>query len=354
MAFFSAAAASTGKASPPPAGERTTSRSERWLARLLPRRHQTLGDYRLTQKNIYVLPTRAGLLYALVLLAMLVAAINYQLSLGYALTFLLAAVAMVSMMHTFRNLSQLVFKPGRAEPVHAGQMADWSFVLINKTRTERFAVQVLVPGTAKPWSIDCPPGSEQMTTIALPTDTRGLAPLPRLTIRSTFPIGLWRAWTYWRPLERMLVYPRPEAAGIALPASVDLSGKGSARAGHDDDISALRPYRDGDHPRLIAWKAVARLGSDGLLSKEMDGGEAGELLLDWWQVPGGLSIEQKISRMTRWVIDAARSGQSYALRLPGTHLPASHGPSHQAQCLEALALYGGGGSAEAGAGSARG
>lgn len=319
---------------------KATSRTESWLERLIPRRHQILGEYKLTQKNIYVLPTRAGLIYSAVLLVMLIAAINYQLALGYALTFFLAAVAMVSMMHTFRNMSQLIFRPGRSDPVFAGQMADWSFVLVNQTKTERFAVQVMVPGSAKPYSVDVPPNSEQITTIALPTEVRGMTPLPRFSMKSTFPLGLWRAWSYWKPMNHFLVYPKPESGAIALPNSVDFSGKGNARVGQQDDISALRPYREGDHPRLIAWKAVARLGTEDLLCKEMDGGEAGELLLDWWQVPGSLGEEQKISRLTRWVLDAEKAGLKYGLRLPGKAIAAAQGPAHQAQALESLALIG--------------
>ncbi len=316
------------------------SRAESWLERLIPRRHQILGDYKLTQKNIYVLPTRAGLIYGVVLLVMLIAAINYQLALGYALTFFLAAVAMVAMMHTFRNMSQLVFRPGRSDPVFAGQMAEWSFMLVNQTKTERFAVQVMVPGSAKPYSVDVPPNSEQLTTLALPTEMRGMIPMPRFSMKTTFPLGLWRAWSYWKPMNHFLVYPKPETGAIPLPNSVDFSGNGSARAGQQEDISALRPYREGDHPRLIAWKAVARLGTEDLLCKEMDGGEAGELLLDWWQVPGGLAEEQKISRLTRWVVDAEKAGLKYGLRLPGKTMDAGHGPAHQAQALESLALFG--------------
>jgi uncharacterized protein (DUF58 family) len=319
---------------------KATSRSESWLERLIPRRHQILGDYKLTQKNIYVLPTRAGVIYGLVLLVMLIAAINYQLALGYALTFFLAAVAMVSMMHTFRNMSQIIFRPGRSDPVFAGQMADWSFMLVNQTKTERFAIEVMVPGSAKPYSIDILPNAEQMTTLALPTDTRGMIPLPRFSMKTTFPLGLWRAWSYWKPLTHFLVYPKPESGATPLPSSVDFSGKGSARAGQQDDISSLRPYREGDHPRIIAWKAVARLGTDDLLCKEMDGGEAGELLLDWWQMTGAIGDEQKISRLTRWVIDAEKAGLKYGLRLPGKTLVAGQGPAHQAQALESLALMG--------------
>jgi hypothetical protein len=56
-----------------------------WQARL-----PLTDTWQLGQRNIYILPTRAGFTFAGTLLVMLLAAINYQLNLGYALTFLLA------------------------------------------------------------------------------------------------------------------------------------------------------------------------------------------------------------------------------------------------------------------------
>ena len=52
------------------------------------------------------------------MVTMLLAAINYSLQLGYLLTFLLFALALVSMPCTYRNLASVVLRPGRAEPVH--------------------------------------------------------------------------------------------------------------------------------------------------------------------------------------------------------------------------------------------
>ena len=62
----------------------------------------------LTQRNVYILPTRAGWMLAVTLLVLLVGSINYQLNLGYLLTFLLAgsAVAGMHMCHgTLRGLT---------------------------------------------------------------------------------------------------------------------------------------------------------------------------------------------------------------------------------------------------------
>lgn len=298
------------------------------------------GDYRLTRRNVFMLPTRAGLLFAAVVVTMLVTAINYQLSLGYALTFLVAAVAVVGMLHTFRNLATLTLRTGRAEPVFAGQLAEFTLIARNETGLERFALSLNAPGMVQPEYFDLAPQSEHFIAIALPTRQRGWMPMPRLTLATTFPIGLWRAWARWHPALRVLVYPYPETPAVPLPARIATSGEGTARGHGREDIAALRPYVAGDSPRLIAWKAIARTASEDLITKQFDGGDLGELSLDWSLLPASIDVEARLSRLTRWVLDADAAGVRYALALPGRRIDFDLGPAHRARCLEALATWG--------------
>lgn len=297
-----------------------------------------MGDFRLTQRNVYVLPSRPGLLYAAILLAMLIGSINYALSLGFMLTFLLGAVAVVAMLHTFRNLATLVLRPGKAEAVFAGQPAEFSLLLINTGRNERFALRLLAPGMAQPEVVDVAASAEQLVRVAVPTRRRGLMPVPRIRLWSEFPLGLWRVWTYWQPAMSVLVYPSPETPAVPLPPATTLAGDGKGSGGGEDDVAAVRPYRPGDSPRRIAWRAVARSGSDELLTKQFEGGERGELWLDWQQLPTHLDVEARFSRLARWVIDADARGARWALRLPGQSIELDGGGAHRQRCLEALAL----------------
>lgn len=312
------------------------------MARWLALRHAPHdGDHVLTRRNIYILPTRAGLLFALVLLVMLLAAINYQLALGHALTFLLGALAGVGMLHTHRNLAALVLHAGRAEPVFAGQLAEFTLIARNPTRLERYALGVHAHGMVQAEHFDAAPGAEQLVSIALPTERRGWMQVPRLTLATTWPLGLWRAWAPWHPVLRVLVYPQPEAPGAALPVRTAVAGEGSARGPGHDDLAAVRPYAAGDAPRLIAWKAMARSASDELLAKQFDGAQAGELTLEWSELPASMHVEARLARLTRWVLDADALGVRFALVLPGNTVAPDTGPAHRARCLEALATWGG-------------
>ena len=297
------------------------------------------GDYRLARRNVFMLPTRAGLLLAAVVLTMLVTAINYQLSLGHALTFLVGAIAVVAMLHTWRNLATLTLRAGRAEPVFAGQIAEFTLIARNPTRVERFALCLNTAAMAQPEYFDVAPDAEHFVTIALPAHRRGWMQVPRLTLATTFPMGIWRAWARWHPALRVLVYPQPETPAAPLPARLAASGEGSARGSGSDDIAALRPYVPGDSPRLIAWKAIARTAADNLISKQFDGGDLGELTLEWSALPASMNAEARLSRLTRWVLDADAAGVRYALALPGTRIALDHGTAHRTRCLEALATW---------------
>lgn len=313
-----------------------------WIDRIAPllrlARGPHVGDLRLDRRRVYILPTRAGLLFGVALFTMLITAINYGLALGYALTFLLVGVALVSMLHTWRNLLGLTLRPGRCEPVFAGELAELGLLLQNIGGPERFAIELAVPGTAQPTRIDVSAGTEQLVAVALPTMKRGWQPAPRMRLATTWPLGLWRAWAWWHPQVRVLVLPRPETPAVQLPDS-DTSGNDySGRGRGEEDFSSIRPFRSGDSPRRLAWKAMARTGGDALLIREFEGGGGGQLWLDWSTLPASLDTESRLSRLSRWVVDAEAAGMQYGLRLPSASLEPDCGPVHRAACLEALAL----------------
>ncbi|MGH1360227.1 MAG: DUF58 domain-containing protein [Burkholderiaceae bacterium] len=312
---------------------------ESLFARFIPRRGPIAGDHLLTRRNIYVLPSKTGLLFGAVLLAMLVCSINYGLAMGYALTFLIFGLAVVGMMHTFRNLSAITLRAGKADPVFAGQMAEVSFMALNPSRLSRFAILIDTPGMNQTESVDIAPQTEHLINIALPAGQRGWMMMPRLTLSTRYPLGIWRAWSYWQPAQRVLVYPEPENPPLALPATRLDNGDGQGDGGLEEDLAGIRPFQEGDSPRRIAWTAIARTGTDELISKHFDGGGTGELNLDFQTLPAGLDIETRLSRLTRWVLSAEASGCTYALSLPGNQLPPGNGPGHQTACLRALATF---------------
>ena len=153
------------------------------------------GDFPLTRRRIYVLPSRMGLIFAGALLVMLVLTINYGLALGYVLVFVLGGVFWVSLFHAWRNLAGLVLRPGRGDPVHAGETAELNLSFLNPTRLARYAIRLDTGRDTEAQEVDIAAEAEQMVSVALKTEKRGWQPAPLLRLTSDFPLGLWRVWT---------------------------------------------------------------------------------------------------------------------------------------------------------------
>lgn len=292
----------------------------------------------LTQRRVYIVPTRPGLAFAVTLLLMLAGSINYNLGLGYVLTFLLCGLAVVGMLHTWRNLAGLSLTRGRATPAFAGDPATVRVRIRNPGSIARPDLRVSVPG-ADPGTVGLAPRETLVAELAVPTRERGRLLPGRVQVVTTFPLGLFRAWAYAELDLAVLVYPRPEPEPPALPEAGARRGTGARSAAGEDDFAGVRDYVRGDSPRRIAWKAAAR--GDTLLTKQFAGGAGGPvILLDWYALTPGLGTEPALSRLTAWLLLAEAHRLRYGLRLPEVEFAPATGPAHRERCLEALALHG--------------
>jgi len=301
------------------------------------RRSVESGTLVLNQRRIYIVPSRQGLGFALVLVLMLLGDINYNLSLGYVLTFLLATTSVMSMLYAFRNLAQLMIHAGYAEPVFAGEQAHFVFHFNNPGTLARHQLH-LHDDDGHHTVFDLPARASTPVEIAIPAPQRGWLDSGRLTLYTHFPLGLFYAWTYIHFDVRCLVYPKP-AAPQPLPAASPQDGAGKIIAAGDEDFSGLRNYVAGDAMPRIAWKALAR--EQGLMVKQFSAQQGRSLWLDWSQLPN-IAQERKLELLTRWVLDADAQGLLYGLRLPDGEILQQHGASHRAECLRRLALFGSG------------
>jgi len=306
----------------------------RWALRVRP---PEAAPIILTQRRVYVLPTRAGLAYATSLGVILLGAMNYNLSLGHALVFLLAGLGVVAILHTFRNLVLITIRPGRCEPVFAGSLAQFAVVLENRRLDARTSLRLFIDDET-PLEIDIGPHASTVATLDVAATQRGWLPMPRFTIETTWPLGLVRAWSYAVPDLNCLVYPTPAAKAPPLPWGGE-SARGSTRDGRGtDDFSGLRNHQVADSPHHVAWKAVARQQDGPLLTKLFAGATAQQLWLDWDALEG-IDVEQRLSILARWMIDADAVGLAWGLRLPALRLAPDNGPAQLGAGLRALALH---------------
>ena len=308
-------------------------RIQRWAEQRLPaltryRRPENL-PIELHRRRIYIVPSGFGIGFSVLLLVMLVGALNYANNAALLLTCLLGATSSASMLVAFRSLDGLRLSHVRAGHAIAGQVIELTLAF-DSTRL-RNAIRLDLGGNTIAFAVDA--NVTAHVKLTLPTVQRGWQPLPRLRLWSSWPLGLFRAWSWLHPDQSVLVWPRPEVAGPSPHAPADDARH--MRLHRGDELAALRDYRAGDPQRHIAWKASAR--HDHLLVKDFEQPQSRpQWQLDWRQL-GGLDSEARIARLARWLNEAQAQRCSYSLWLPGNEIASSSGPLHYARCMSALA-----------------
>lgn len=288
----------------------------------------------LTARRVYILPTRAGLLFLALWGGMLLGSVNYALAMGYLYTFLLLGLLIAALFATWRNLVGVSLLAVESEPAFAGDTLSFTFRLANPHGRVRQAIGVAIDG-AVPSLTAIPPFNEARLVLRTTARSRGLQPLGIVRVYSEYPLGLFHAWALLKPDIAGMVWPRP-AGSYALPADGSQEASAGTHAGPGtEDFEGLRAYDQGMSPARIAWKALARHNEP--LAKAFVSPLAQALWLDW-DALSGLAPEARLSQLARWVLVADRSGQPYGLRLPGQRLAPGVGHAHRNRCLNALAL----------------
>ena len=303
-------------------------------------------------RRIFIVPTRFGFVYAGFLLLILLSAINYSNSIGHVLSFLLASLALVAMLHTYRNLAKIELDQAHAEAVFCGQTIHFILAFDNQANHDSVQIEVASkqpePRSWNPYRafmgfqhyVVIPHLAKQQTTqirLSLISQKRGKQPLGRIRISSQFPLGLYNTWSYFNPDLNVLVYPRSEG-NLPLPEAIDQGQQVSYRQTKGmDDFSGFNHYRRGDPVHAIAWKAVAR--DDVMRTKQFTSSQGGHLMLCWQDVAQLSDLEARLSQLCRWILQAEAAGISYGLNLPNTTIDYGAGNTHYHRCLTALALY---------------
>jgi uncharacterized protein (DUF58 family) len=285
--------------------------------------------------RVYILPTGVGLVFAIMAFAMLLGSMNYNNNLSFLLTFLLIGIGFVAMHQCQRNLVDLELSFAGTEPVFAGQAAMFRIAVTNRSKNARQRIRLYTDEALSDMQ-DLRPGESRIFVLPVRTSTRGWIRLDRFGIRTLFPFELFRSWAWLHMEPRGLVYPNPVEHAPEPPASQTALGHRQHDARGEEDFAGLRKFHLGDSPRNVAWKAYAR--SEQLLSKQFSGADISSQWFDFDEVPAR-DTEERLSILTRWIVEADRTLEDYGLRLPGQSFRPAHGDEHRRRCLEALALF---------------
>ncbi len=312
-------------------------RAWRALDRRLPsitRRHRNESlPIKLDRRRIYIVPSGYGFFFSLMMFAVLAGALNYNNNGALLFGLLPVSLGLISMLQTFRNLDQLSLVQVSADPVFAGESLHLQWHLHADDARARSGISLKYGDEYRYHDIES--GQTSVVSIALPAVKRGwLLPEP-VRVSTVWPFGLFFAWSYLHSHVRVLVYPRPESPAVAFPRTPEHTRSGGADPG-DDDLRNLRDYVAGDPTRMIAWKASARTGD--LLVRQLEMPRSSEMIFDFEHIQG-LDTEARLSRLTRWVIEADHAGSYFSLKLPDSDIGPGSGAGHRQRCLNALAIY---------------
>lgn len=314
-------------------GSRAGARRANLLDRWLRRRTRLDLPLTLTYRRIFILPTRFGWVLGMLMGAMLIGSLNFNNNLGLLTTFLVAATAVNSMLLAYRNLSGLRLQHGGARPVHAGEAVRWHLTAVNVDSRERVGLRLCASATTTPF--DLPAASSRDVATELPARHRGWHLPGRMRIKTTQPLGLFRAWSWIEPTSPFLVWPRPAPHAPPLPQGGEARhGQRKQAREEGEDFHSLRRWREGDPIHRIAWKASQR--HDTLLSRQFRQERSREVFLSLTQAPGS-DTEERIGIVTAWILRAEQDNRPWTLEVGGERIGPDRGESHKHTCLRALA-----------------
>jgi uncharacterized protein (DUF58 family) len=314
---------------------RSSSIKESFIQWATRRQQPARSSITLNRKRIFILPTRYGLFYAVMLFVMLMGAIHYSNSMAFLLTFLLAGLGSIAMWQTHRNLLGLRLEKKPAAATFVGQDLRFPLIISNDSGEDRFALALQNENSALTLQ-GTNAHDDARAYLLVPAKKRGWINPGRFRIYTRFPLGLFQAWSWLEYEWTALAYPRP----VASPLPINLSGSEGEGVGAEsqgtEDFSGLREYRPGDSSRHIAWKTMAH--TDHPMTKQFSTSSIDELWLDWSNLDEP-NPEMRLSMLTYQVLEADRLCLEYGLRLPGKIIPPGLGEQHKHNCLMALALH---------------
>lgn len=280
-------------------------------------------------------PTPSGLGFAGLIFCAFLMSVNYTNNLIFAMTFLLVAIALVGWHHTRMNLKGLVLTDWRTSSVFAKQNAVYRLTIENDSSRSRHGLSASILGM-QGTEQHLVGGEQTEITLQRIASRRGRLEPVEATIGSCFPLGIFQAKMFTGQLPECLVYPTPLGD---QPLPDQPVGKQAHLLAESGTYTDMRRYTPGDPLSRINWKAMARF--DELYTKEFDGAQGRPALWLRWDDVNAAGVEEKLSQLCRWVVDAHAQNREYGLEIPGTTLKPTDGESHQRSCLIALALYGG-------------
>ena len=226
-------------------------------------------------------PAYSGLLLGAIALCFFGAATNTMAGWLYAISGIIFALLGLGAVLPRRSLTNLHVRREPIAPVSAGDRLTVELEIANPSskskallqaidllpyalsKPQKTSVEAILPQTVHSWSYE------------LTAPRRGVYHWHEVQLRTGTPLGLFWCRRRWQCPAKAVVYPHilplsrcPLVDALGQDDSIKFSSDRRYQAATQGLTKALRPYRQGDPTRLIAWRASARF--DQLQVRELE------------------------------------------------------------------------------------
>ncbi|MCV2886652.1 hypothetical protein OE749_18305 [Aestuariibacter sp. AA17] len=312
----------------------------RWLERRIPASMQ----HQLNRHNLFIFPSGFGWLFILLCIGLFLLGTNYQNNLMLLLCYFLLSFMLVSLFATYRNLSGLIVSSEGEVTVYAGDALHLPVTIDTKVQhaSAHGEISLAFYRSEHKQGLDFDK-PENKTKLQLTFHERGVHAMPRVTLKSVFPAGLFTCWTHLAFQEKCIVYPTPKVCrNLYRDASHSQSDENMANSrvainkGGSDTFFGFTTHVAGMPMHRIAWKLFAK--GRGLLDKQFVDHQDSELWLHFQDYFTG-DAEEALQKLCYQVNQLNLGSVQFGLHLPNQRIQPASGNAHVKACLTALAEY---------------
>jgi uncharacterized protein (DUF58 family) len=297
-----------------------------------------MSEFTIGRRELYILPTRIGWYFTLILIALFAIAVKYDNQAAFMMLFILVSTSLVAMLYTHNNVIGLGMDSQPSKSVFCGETAVFPLRVHNTSRVDRSAVWLVCGGFHQ--LLDLPAMQDRRIELMQPTVQRGYLVCANVILTSHFPIGLFFCWTKrYQPKQRCLVYPQPLNLIPFPDDQSNASNRQSSVSQHSnsDDYSGMKPYQPGDRLRDVHWPSLAKTHK--LVTIQHESRNSSAVNLSWFNLPKTLSTEDRLCQLCYWLVEAEQNQVRYQLEMPNHTIQFNNGLAHYHACLSTLALW---------------
>lgn len=317
-----------------------------WLVQRIPRSL----EHNLSNRNVFIFPTKFGFSYLFFVVLLFLLATNYQNNLIMMLSYLLASLFISAMLHSFYNLSGLKLIAQQEAHGFAQSTLYLPIQLISEKKRVALTFSFDDQAVAFLTKINIKKKESEKFDVLVPfqAKSRGILQSGRIKVASEYSLGLFICWTRLDFSSLFIVYPQKktiklnQVTHIIEPENNDVA----VNIGDGNDFYQLKSYHYGDPLSQVSWKHVAK--GQGWLIKTQQQPQSKQQWLRLADMPTA-DIEQKLSHLCYLVQEYSKQNVFFALDLTVNgqkntqqghiQISANNGNKHCQQCLRALAEF---------------